>query len=257
MVARFKEVAVSAIQTLKVWVLDVASGQAKVVGNDPGWCQTARSIRFGVLIQSGWLTPAACDPCITRSLLATSKPARLSKLPMDSRTLFRRPGMQVESISGFSRRRISACGSQWLDMTSYDHDENFGLYVAVLKKPKPVPYCRRVMKTKAWASATPNPSPDSGRGIASEPEASASPSSNDNSQGELAQTPRRPRKPVTVAIDFEGLQQRIVSVTGVPERQYSDLRAGADGTVFSWRRVRHAVRRALPAREEMSCGAIA
>ncbi len=24
--------------------------------------------------------------------------------------------------------------SQWLDMTSYDHDENFGLYFAVLKK---------------------------------------------------------------------------------------------------------------------------
>src|SRR5204863_1382140 len=24
--------------------------------------------------------------------------------------------------------------SQWLDMTSYDHDETFGLYVAVLKK---------------------------------------------------------------------------------------------------------------------------
>src|SRR5689334_1690945 len=24
--------------------------------------------------------------------------------------------------------------SQWLDMTSYDHDENFGLYLAVLKK---------------------------------------------------------------------------------------------------------------------------
>ena len=28
------------------------------------------------------------------------------------------------------------------------------------------------------------------------------------------------------------MQQRIVSVPGVPERQYSDLRAGADGTVF-------------------------
>ena len=24
--------------------------------------------------------------------------------------------------------------SQWLDMTSYDHDENFGLYLTVLKK---------------------------------------------------------------------------------------------------------------------------
>ena len=29
--------------------------------------------------------------------------------------------------------------SQWLDMTSYDHDENFGLYLAVLKKGEPSP----------------------------------------------------------------------------------------------------------------------
>src|SRR5437764_11435816 len=29
--------------------------------------------------------------------------------------------------------------SQWLDMTSYDHDENFGLYVVVLSKKDPSP----------------------------------------------------------------------------------------------------------------------
>ena len=39
-------------------------------------------------------------------------------------------------------------------------------------------------------------------------------------------------RPVTVQIDFDGLQQRIVSVPGVPERQYSDLQAGVDGQVF-------------------------
>ena len=30
-------------------------------------------------------------------------------------------------------------GSQWLDMTSYDHEETFGLYFAVLKKGEPCP----------------------------------------------------------------------------------------------------------------------
>src|SRR6059036_2604501 len=29
--------------------------------------------------------------------------------------------------------------SQWLDMTSYDHNENFGLYMAILKKSEPSP----------------------------------------------------------------------------------------------------------------------
>ena len=30
-------------------------------------------------------------------------------------------------------------GSQWLDMTSYDREETFGLYFAVLKKGEPSP----------------------------------------------------------------------------------------------------------------------
>jgi tricorn protease len=37
---------------------------------------------------------------------------------------------------------------------------------------------------------------------------------------------------VTVQIDFDRIQQRVISVPGVPERQYSQLRAGAAGTVF-------------------------
>ena len=44
--------------------------------------------------------------------------------------------------------------------------------------------------------------------------------------------PRTPRAPVTVQIDFDGLPQRIVSVPGVPERQYSQLKAGAPGAVY-------------------------
>ncbi|MEO7660139.1 MAG: PDZ domain-containing protein, partial [Pyrinomonadaceae bacterium] len=42
----------------------------------------------------------------------------------------------------------------------------------------------------------------------------------------------RPKGPVTVQIDFDGLAKRIISVPGVPARQYSNLSSGADGTVF-------------------------
>ncbi|MDQ2844665.1 MAG: PDZ domain-containing protein, partial [Acidobacteriota bacterium] len=42
----------------------------------------------------------------------------------------------------------------------------------------------------------------------------------------------QPKPPVTVSIDFDGLQNRIIAVGGIPERQYSSLRAGAAGTVF-------------------------
>ena len=37
---------------------------------------------------------------------------------------------------------------------------------------------------------------------------------------------------MTVQIDFDGLQQRIIAVPGVPTRQYADLQAGVDGQVF-------------------------
>ena len=33
-------------------------------------------------------------------------------------------------------------------------------------------------------------------------------------------------------IDFDGLRQRIISVPGVPERQYSELQSGSDGSVY-------------------------
>jgi tricorn protease len=121
-------------------------------------------------------------------------------------------------------------GSQWLDMTSYDHDEHFGLYVAVLKKTEASPLLPESDEDKGIGSPSAN-SNTSGRG--GRPEPSAADSANDNAQGDQpASTPRRPRPPVAVQIDFDGLQQRILSVPGVPERQYSDLRAGADGNVF-------------------------
>jgi tricorn protease len=37
---------------------------------------------------------------------------------------------------------------------------------------------------------------------------------------------------VNVVIDFDGLSQRILSVPGVPERQYSDLKVGLSGSVY-------------------------
>src|SRR4029078_11324319 len=40
------------------------------------------------------------------------------------------------------------------------------------------------------------------------------------------------KPPFTVTIDFDGLSKRIISVPGVPERQYSSLQSGADGMVF-------------------------
>src|SRR5260370_7012535 len=43
--------------------------------------------------------------------------------------------------------------SQWLDMTSYDHDETFGLYFAVLRKGEPSPLLPESDEDKGVGSA--------------------------------------------------------------------------------------------------------
>src|SRR5262249_1389648 len=49
---------------------------------------------------------------------------------------------------------------------------------------------------------------------------------------QAAQGPRGQRQPINVQVDFDGLSKRIIAVPGVPERQYSALRASTDGIVF-------------------------
>src|SRR5438045_2542401 len=91
--------------------------------------------------------------------------------------------------------------SQWLDMTSYDHQVTFGLYLAVLKKGEASPLL---------------PESDEDSGVTTTPETPA----------------RGPKPPVNVTIDFDGLTQRILAVTAVPVRQYTQLHAGLAGTVY-------------------------
>ncbi|MEP6847267.1 MAG: PDZ domain-containing protein, partial [Acidobacteriota bacterium] len=87
---------------------------------------------------------------------------------------------------------------------------NFGLYLAVLKKGDASPLL---------------PESDEDKGV------TAGPERRPGSDGETPGAGRQ-HQPVTVQIDFDGLSQRIISVPGVPERQYSNLTAGGDGTVF-------------------------
>jgi tricorn protease len=111
-------------------------------------------------------------------------------------------------------------------MTSYDHEENFGLYLAVLKKTEASPLLPESDEDKGVGSGRRAPAPGSCDASEGAPGETGTPSP------AASPTPRGPRPPVTVQIDFDGLQQRIISIPGVRERQYSELRAGPEGTVF-------------------------
>jgi tricorn protease len=193
---------------LKVWVLDVASGTAKIVGNDP-WMVPQRTLNPTWSPDSKWIAYASRLNSLYHVLFISNAETGQTRQVTDGLADAVWP---VWDAGGkylwFLASTDLGLKSQWLDMTSYDHNENLGLYVAILKKGEPSPLL---------------PESDEDKGVGNAPRTATD---------EAPAVDRAQRTPVDVSIDFDGLQQRIVSVAGVPERQYSSLRPGVAGTVY-------------------------
>jgi tricorn protease len=215
---------------LNVWVLDVESGQAKTVGNDP-WMVPQRTLFPTWSPDSKWVAFASRLNSLYRAIFVANVETGEKKQVTDGLADAMFP---VWDASGkylwFLASTDFGLRSQWLDMTSYDREETFGLYVAVLKKGEPSPLLPESDEDTGVSAAPPQPGGGGGRGRGNAPGAAQenAPQSGDQPQ----QPPARPRTPVTVQIDFDGIQQRIISVPGVPERQYAQLKAGVPGTVY-------------------------
>jgi tricorn protease len=203
---------------LKVWVLDIASGQTKVVGNDP-WMVPTRTINPTWSPDSKWVAYSSRLRSLYHAVFISNAETGETKQVTDGLADSVWP---VWDASGkylwFFASTDFGLKSQWLDMTSYDHDENFGLYLAVLKKGEPSPVVPESDEDKGVGNAAPAGGGRGGRGGAP-------------ADGETP-VARTPRTPVTVQIDFDGLSNRIVAMPGVAEHQYSELRAGVAGTVY-------------------------
>ena len=226
---------------LKVWVLDVESGKAKVVGSDP-WMVPARTMFPTWSPDSKWVTYASHLNSLYRAIFVANVDTGETKQITDGLADAMYPVFDANGkYLWFLASTDYGLRSQWLDMTSYDHNETFGLYVTVLKKGDPSPLLPESDEDTGVSSA---PAPGSGggggRGGRGGPPTGSGQATEGGAEGAAAQggdqaapaAPRTPRAPVTVTIDFAGLQQRIISVPGVPVRQYASLKAGAAGTVF-------------------------
>jgi tricorn protease len=205
---------------LKVWVLDVASGQAKIVGQDP-WMVPQRTLNPTWSPDSKWVAYAGRLRSLYHVIFVSNAETGETKQITDGLSDAVWPVWDANGkYLWFLASTDFGLRSQWLDMTNYDRETNYGLYLAVLNKNDPTPL---------------QPESDEDRGVPAPaaPRATASPAA-DAAPSESGDggVPRRPRGPVSVQIDFDGLSKRIISVPGVPERQYSTLKAGADGTVF-------------------------
>jgi tricorn protease len=216
---------------LHVWVLDVATGKAKVVGNDP-WMVPNRTLNPVWSPDSKWVAYSSRLRSLYHAIFVANADTGESHQVTDGLSDAVWPAWDANGkYLWFLASTDFGLRSQWLDMTSYDHDETFGLYLTVLKKTDQSPLLPESDEDKGVGSAPANPSAPGGRGM--RPNAGeGTPETGASDQQPEQQTPRRPRGPVTVQIDFDGLSKRIVSVPGVPERQYSALAAGSDGTVF-------------------------
>jgi len=208
---------------LKVWVLDLATEQVKIVGQDP-WMVPQRTLNPTWSPDSKWVAYASRLRSLYHAIFISNVETGETKQVTDGLADAVWPTWDANGkYLWFLASTDFGLRSQWLDMTSYDRQTTFGLYLAVLKKTDPSPLLPESDEDRGVGTGTrrlqpgacPDETPAGGGG-----------------GGEGGGGQRGQRQPVTVQVDFDGLAQRIISIPGVPQRQYSDLQAGADGQVF-------------------------
>src|SRR3984957_287948 len=186
---------------LKVWVLDVATGQAKVVGNDP-WMVPSRTLNPVWSPDSKWVAYSSRLKSLYHAIFIADADTGESRQMTDGLADSVWPAWDASGkYLWFFASTDFGLKSQWLDMTSYDHDENFGLYLAVLKKSDPSPLLPESDEDRGVGSAPAGGGQGSGRGGRGAAVGTGIPS--DANQTD-APAPA-PRTPVTVQIDFESL----------------------------------------------------
>jgi tricorn protease len=208
---------------LKVWVLDIASGKAKTIGNDP-WMVPTRTVNPVWSPDSKWVAYASHLKSLYHAIFISNVETGETKQITDGLADSVWPAWDASGkYLWFLASTDFGLKSQWLDMTSYDHDETFGLYLTILHKGEASPLLPESDEDRGVGNA---PAGGGGRGRG------AAASAENGDQATTAPAARDPRTPVNVALDFEGIQQRIIAVPGVADRQYTELRPGVAGTVY-------------------------
>ncbi len=200
---------------LRVWVLDVATGKAKMVGSDP-WMVPQRTLNPVWSPDSKWIAYSSRLKSLYHAIFVANAETGETKQITDGLADAVWPAWDAGGkYLWFLASTDFGLRSQWLDMTSYDHEENFGLYLTVLKQGEASPLLAESDEDQGISAERPSRGAEGAAGDTTSPRG-----------------PRGRTEPVAVQIDFDGLSQRILSVPGVPVRQYTQLTAGAAGTVF-------------------------
>ncbi|MDX2182923.1 MAG: PDZ domain-containing protein [Gemmatimonadaceae bacterium] len=202
---------------LRLWVLDIPTGKAKVLDTDP-WMVPERTLNPSWSPDSRWVAYAKRTNALYHRIYVANVETGATLPITDEMADATWP---VFDASGkylwFLGSTNFGLRSGWLDMTSYERPKQSALYVAILKAGEPSPFAPESDEEGAAPAAAP-----AAAATAAAPAAPAA----------------RPASPTpTVTIDVAGLSQRILAVPGVAAREYGLLKAGVAGTVFVWESV--------------------
>jgi len=211
-----------------VWVLDVATGQAKIVGRDE-WMVPERTLNPVWSPDSKWVAYAGRLQSLHHAIFVSNVETGESKQVTDGLADTVWPAWDANGkYLWFLASTNFGLGSQWLDMTSYEHEQTFGLYFAILRKGEPTPLV---------PESDEDPGISAGRGGGP-----GGPAGQGGRGGRAAgagdpaeaggQAPAAAAGAVTVQIDFDNMNRRIIAVPGVPQRNYAMLKSGGAGTVY-------------------------
>src|SRR5207247_11426256 len=140
---------------VRIWVLDVASGKAKIVGSDP-WMVPQRTLDPVWSPDSKWIAYSSRLKSLYHAIFVTNVDTGETKQVTDSLADAVSPAWDAGGkYLWFLASTDFGLSSQWLDMTSYDREETFGLYLAVLKKSDPSPLLPESDEDKGVGSAPP------------------------------------------------------------------------------------------------------
>ncbi len=213
---------------LHLWVLDVASGETKQVGNDP-WMVPTRTMDPVWSPDSKFIAYAAHLNSLYKAIFVYDMTDGKTHQATDGLADAMSPAWDVNGkYLWFLASTDFGLKSQWLDMSNYDHTETFGLYLTVLSKSDTTPFTPQSDDENGQPAAGGGGGGRGGRGAGRGGFGGAA----GGEEAAAAPAPRAARAPVTVSIDFDDLQSRILAIPGVPEAQYSRLRSGAAGTVY-------------------------
>ncbi len=202
----------------RIWVVDVTTGAAKVADTDP-YFMADRSVIPKWSPDSRWLAYPKRLKSLFRAIYLYDAETGATKQVTDAMADATDPAWDASGkYLWFYASTNVGLNTSLLDMSAYDHPETKSLYLTVLSNADPSPLLPESDDERVRTDST-RAAPAAATAAADSARTAAMPSL---AAGRL------------IRIDFDGIQQRVMAVPGIADRDYSLLRAGPAGTVFFW-----------------------